>query len=208
MLLPQHTLRVHPLHSIVATVILEIVQCGHPVLREKGQRVERVTAEIRRLAADMLETMYAARGVGLAAQQVGRAIQLTVIDVRQTDQPSELWRDNQPQDIATQMPLVLLNPRITESEGDQLSEEGCLSFPEISAPIRRALRVRVQAQDLDLRPVRIEATGLLARALQHETDHLNGILFVDRMDVATRAQLHNQIRKLQKETQARLRTLR
>jgi peptide deformylase len=185
-------------------VILDIVKCGHPVLREKGKRVECVTPDLRQLAADMIETMYAANGVGLAAQQIGRPLLLAVIDVRQSETPSGLWLDGQPQDIAARMPLVLLNPCITASEGEQTSEEGCLSVPEVTAPIRRAARVRVEAQDLDAKPLRIEATGLLARALQHEVDHLNGILFLDRMDAATRASFAGKVKKLQKETQAGL----
>ncbi|MBM3859436.1 MAG: peptide deformylase [Verrucomicrobia bacterium] len=185
-------------------MILNVIKCGHPTLREKGKRVERVTPEVRQLAGDMIETMYAANGVGLAAQQVGRTLMLAVIDIRNSEQPSELWRDNQQQDIPSQMPLVLLNPRITASEGEQTGEEGCLSVPEISAAIRRAARVRVEAQDLDGQPFCIEATGLLARAIQHELDHLNGILFLDRMDAATRASFEGKIKKLQKQTRAAL----
>jgi len=189
-------------------VILNIVKCGHPVLREKGKRIERVTPELRQLVRDMIETMYAANGVGLAAQQVGRALMLTVIDVAHGEQPSEFRLDGQRQDIAAHMPLVVLNPRITGSEGEQTSEEGCLSVPEITAAIRRAACVRVEAQDLDAKPLRIEATGLLARALQHEIDHLNGILFLDRMDAATRTSFSGKIKKLQKKTQAALKAKR
>jgi peptide deformylase len=188
-------------------VILEIVKCGHPVLREKGRRIDSDAlrrGELRQLAADMIETMYAANGVGLAAQQIGRPLLLAVLDVRQSETPSELWLDGQPQDIAARMPMTLVNPRITGSEGEQVSEEGCLSVPEVTAPIRRAARVRIEAQDLDAKPLRIEATGLLARALQHELDHLNGILFLDRMDAATRASFAGKIKKLQKQTRAAL----
>jgi peptide deformylase len=185
-------------------VILDILKCGHPVLREKGKRIERVTPELRRLAADMIETMYAANGVGLAAQQVGRAVMLAVVDVRNSEQPSEFRLAGQPQDIAAHMPLVLVNPRITGSEGEQNSEEGCLSVPEVTAPTRRAARINLEAHDLDSKPLHIEATGLLSRALQHELDHLNGILFLDRMDAATRASFAGKIKKLQKATQAAL----
>lgn len=190
--------------SIVPPVILDIVKCGHPVLREKGKRIERVTPEIRQLAANMIETMYAANGVGLAAQQVARALLLTVIDVVQSDQPSELLIDGRPQNIADRMPLVLINPHITHREGEIISEEGCLSVPEVTATIRRASRVSVEAENLDRHPLRLEAAGLLARALQHEIDHLNGILFLDRMDAATRASLAGKIKKLTKETQESL----
>ncbi len=189
-------------------MILDIVKCGHPLLREKGKRIEHVSPELRRLVADMIETMYAANGIGLAAQQVARALMLAVIDVRHSEHSSEFWLDGQPQDIAARMPLVLLNPRITASEGEQTSEEGCLSVPEVTASIRRAARVLVEAQDIDGKPLHIEATGLIARALQHEVDHLNGILFLDRMDAATRASFAGKIKKLQKATQAALKAVR
>lgn len=201
-------LRVQSEHSIVSAVILHIVKCGHPVLREKGKRIERVTPELRQLVADMIETMYAANGVGLAAQQVGRPLLLAVIDIRNSEQPSELWRDGQRQEIAAHMPMVLVNPRITASEGEQTSDEGCLSVPEITANIRRAARVRVEAQDLDAKPLCFEATGLLARAVQHELDHLNGILFLDRMDAAARIGYSGKIKELQKQTRAALKAKR
>jgi peptide deformylase len=185
-------------------VILEIVKCGHPVLREKGQRIDHVTAETRQLAADMIETMYAANGVGLAAQQIGRAILLTVIDVSISEEPGELLLDDKPQPIASRMPLVLVNPHLTNLRGEQISSEGCLSVPDVSADIKRAARVTVHAQTLDGQPLTFDATGLLARAVQHEVDHLNGILFMDRMDAATRASFAGKIKKLQKETQAKL----
>jgi len=185
-------------------MILDIVKCGHPVLREKGKRVERVTPELRQLAADMLETMYAANGVGLAAQQVGRAILLAVVDVTGAEQPGELLCNGQPQPIKTAMPLVLTNPAITAMEGEQISAEGCLSVPDVTADIRRAARVRLQAQTLAGENVLFEATGLLARAFQHEVDHLNGILFLDRMDAATRASFDGKIKKMHKETMAEL----
>lgn len=181
-------------------MILNIIHYGHPVLREKGKRIERVTPEIRQLAADMIETMYAANGVGLAAQQVARPLMLTVIDVSQSEQPSELLLNGQPQEIAKHMPLILLNPRITDTKGEHHGEEGCLSVPGISADIRRAARVRVEAEDIQGNPLQIEASGLLSRALQHELDHLNGILFLDRADAATRASLAGRLKKLQKET--------
>lgn len=185
-------------------MILKILHYGHPALREKGKRIERVTPAIRQLAHDMIETMHAANGVGLAAQQVGHALMLAVVDVRNSEQPSELWRDGQPQEVASQMPLILLNPRITHTEGEQCSEEGCLSVPEITAPIRRAARVQLEAEDLDRMPLRLEATGLLARALQHEVDHLNGVLFLDRMDAVTRARLAAGIRNIQNRTRSAL----
>jgi peptide deformylase len=183
---------------------LDIIKYGHPVLREKGKRIDRVTAEIRQLAADMVETMHTADGVGLAAQQVGHAILLTVIDVATAERPSQLFIDGKPQDLVTSMPLMLINPQIRKPEGEQIGPEGCLSIPDVNADIRRAERVTVHAQRLDGQEIVFECTGLLARAAQHEIDHLNGILFVDRMDAATRVSFDGKLKKMQKETLASL----
>ena len=185
-------------------MVLEVTKYGHPVLREKGKRIERVTQEIRALAADMLETMHAEDGVGLAAQQVGRALMLTVIDVSSSERASQLFIDGQPLDIATSMPLILLNPKLVNPEGEQIGEEGCLSIPDINAEISRAEKVTVHARGLDGKELVFECTGLLARAAQHEVDHLNGVLFTDRMDAATRVSLAGKLKKMQKETLARL----
>lgn len=176
-------------------MVLDIVKYGHPVLREKGKRIEKITPEIRQLAADMIETMHAANGLGLAAQQVGRALMLTVIDVSGSDQA---WTMS-PQ---VPMPLALVNPEVSRPEGEQIGSEGCLSVPEISADIRRAEKVTVRAVNLDGKEIVFDCTGLLARAVQHELDHLNGVLFIDRMDAATRASLSGKLKKIQKETLA------
>ncbi len=185
-------------------MVLDITKYGHPALREKGKRIERVTPEIRKLAADMLETVHAAEGLGLAAQQVGRAVMLTVIDVSASDRPSQLLIDGRPQNLAASMPLVLVNPQIRNPEGEQISAEGCLSIPEINADIRRAEKVTIRAHDLDGKELVFDCTGLLARAAQHEIDHLNGILFIDRMDTATRVSFDGKLKKMQKETLAAL----
>lgn len=181
---------------------LPIVKYGNPVLRAKGRQIEEVGPHIRSLAADMLETMHAANGIGLAAQQVGEALQLTVLDISQVeDRPSTMKVNGTEINPAEAMPLVLLNPRIVLDEEFASGNEGCLSFPDITAEIDRAISVEVEAQTLDGETLRIEATGLLARALQHEVDHLNGILFTDRMDSATKASLASRLKRLQKETQ-------
>ncbi len=178
-------------------MVLDIVKYGHPALREKGKRIEHVTPETRQLASDMIETMYAANGVGLAAQQVGRPVLLTVIDVSESEQPWTMMP-------ALPMPLVLVNPVVSKPGGEQVGAEGCLSIPDISADIRRADRVTVRAQTLEGREIHFEAAGILARAAQHEVDHLHGVLFVDRMDAATRASVAGKLKKLQKETLATL----
>ena len=185
-------------------VVLEITKYGNPVLRTKGRRIERVTPEVRKLAADMLETMHAAEGLGLAAQQVGHAVMLTVIDVSGSDRPSEFFIDGRRQDLKAWMPLILLNPQIRNPQGEQIGPEGCLSIPEVNADIRRAEKVTVSAQTLDGQEIVFECTGLLSRAAQHEIDHLNGILFVDRMESATRVSFDGKLKKMQKETLAQL----
>ena len=182
-------------------MILEIVKFGHPALRTKGARVAAADVKIRQLAADMLETMVAAHGVGLAAQQVGVPVQLAVIDVAGIeDRPSTMLIGGRPVALEAHMPLVLLNPELTLSKEREAGNEGCLSFPEISAEIVRAATVRAKAQQLDGTPIEFEATGLLARALQHEVDHLHGILFIDRMNSAAKAGLAGKLKRLQKES--------
>jgi peptide deformylase len=181
---------------------LPILKYGAPILRAKGRPVTTVDDRIRTLAADMLETMHAANGVGLAAQQVGEALQLTVLDVSEVeDRPSTLRLDGVEVDPRVAMPLILLNPELT-LQGETLpGTEGCLSFPEITAEIDRAFSVMVNAEDLEGEVLKIEASGLLARALQHEVDHLNGILFIDRMSSAAKVSLASKLKRLQKETE-------
>lgn len=184
---------------------LPIVKYGHPVLRTKGRRITQVDETIRTLASEMLETMHAANGVGLAAQQIGQALQLTVVDVSGVeDRPSGLTIDGVELDPETAMPLVLLNPELQLRGESVEGTEGCLSFPEINAEIERAFAVFVKAETLEGGPIEMEASGLLARALQHEIDHLNGILFIDRMSSATKASLASRLKKMQKETQRSL----
>jgi peptide deformylase len=181
---------------------LPIRKYGDPVLRAKGKQIELVDDGIRALAEDMLETMHAANGVGLAAQQVGHAVQLTVLDVSPVeDRPSTLKLNGEPvADLETAMPLVLLNPVLRLGAETEVGSEGCLSFPEITADIERAFSVEVEAETLEGEKVSIEASGLLARALQHEVDHLNGILFIDRMSSASKASHSSRLKRLQKDT--------
>jgi peptide deformylase len=185
-------------------MVLEIVKYGHPVLRERGKKVQSITPEVEQLAADMIETMHHNAGVGLAAQQVGKALQLTVMDVTGADRPWTMEVDGKAVATEGTMPLVLINPSVTEPQGEQIGGEGCLSFPEVMADIKRAERVKVEATNLKGERFTFCCTGLLARAAQHEMDHLNGILFIDRMDSATRASLSGRLKRLQKETKAKL----
>jgi peptide deformylase len=182
-------------------MIRDIVKYGDPVLRTKGKRLEAVDDEIRALAADMLETMYEANGVGLAAQQVGRALQLTVIDVSDAEsRPSRMWLAGEEVDPKEHMPLILINPELQLGEEVEIGTEGCLSFPEITAEIPRALKVKVNAQDLNGNRLEFEAAGLLGRAVQHENDHLNGILFIDHMSSAAKAALAGKLKRLAAES--------
>ena len=186
-------------------MILEVVKFGHPVLRQKGAKVEVFDSDVRRLIADMLETMYAAKGVGLAAQQVGQALQITVIDVAGVaDRPSTIEVDGKPAEIADHMPMVLVNPEIKPTGKDVTGPEGCLSFPEVYAEVMRPEFVEVKALNQKGQPISFRAGGLLSRAVQHEVDHLNAILFIDRMDKKTKEEVRAEIEDIQAETKARL----
>ena len=186
-------------------MILPVVKYGTPVLRQKGARIEAVTPVIRQLIGDMFETMYAHKGVGLAAQQVGLALQLTVIDVRGvTDRPSSVEVAGQPVEMANFMPLVLLNPQVQAAGKGVAGPEGCLSFPEVFAEITRPDVVDVSALNHEGEPIQFRCGGLLARAVQHETDHLHGILFIDRMDKKTKEELRPELEQLQAATKATL----
>ena len=183
-------------------MILPILQYGDPILRAKGKRIEKIDDRIRELAANMIETMHAAHGIGLAAQQIGEALQLTVLDISAIeDRPSTLKLDGKDTtDPKTVMPLVLINPEIELRGETEVGLEGCLSFPEITGDIERAQSVTVRAQTLEGDAIQVEASGFLARAIQHEGDHLNGILFIDRMNSAAKAALSSRLKRLQKET--------
>jgi peptide deformylase len=186
-------------------MILSIMKYGHPVLRQKGLRIEKLTPEIKQLIGDMFETMYEAAGVGLAAQQVGQALQLTVLDVRAVkDRPSTLEIGGKPADVASMMPLVLINPQIRPFGDPATGPEGCLSFPQVYADITRPEFVEVQALDAGFKTIEFRAGGLLSRAIQHEVDHLNGILFIDRMSSTEKSALKSELEELQNASKAAL----
>ena len=180
-----------------------ILQYGDPILRTKGKPIDKIDPRIRELAQNMVETMHAANGVGLAAQQIGEALQLTVLDVSEVeDRPSTMKLNGESVDPKIAMPLVLINPQIDLGAETEKGTEGCLSFPEITGEIVRAKLITVRAQNLDGEPIEIETTGFLARAVQHEVDHLNGILFIDRMSTAAKISLSSKLKRLQKETRS------
>lgn len=165
-------------------MVLTITLYGNPVLRQRGARIDPITDDHRQLAQDLVDTMRVANGLGLAAQQVGHALQLAVVDVTPVDEkerPSKMWIDQKEVDIGKYMPLVLLNPEIKLVKSKETGWEGCLSFPGIDAEISRPKRVHVKTQQLNGSLLEFDAAGLLGRAIQHEYDHLQGILFTDRM---------------------------
>jgi len=189
-------------------MVLTVVRYGTPVLRQKGARIDAVTPTIKQLIGDMLETMYAHKGVGLAAQQVGLPLQLTVLDVRGvTDRPTSLEVGGVPVEVAEFMPMVLMNPKITALGKPVAGPEGCLSFPEIFGEITRPDVADVEALNRMGKTIQFRCGGLLARAIQHEVDHLNGILFIDRMDKKTKEELRPDLEQLQAETKAALKAL-
>lgn len=173
---------------------LKVYKYGEQVLREKATPVVVVTDELRRLADDMLETMHITKGVGLAAQQVGHLEKMCVIDIPDGCENDEDALFNAP--IA--MPLKLFNPEIIMQEGSQTDKEGCLSFPGIGGSITRAEQVTCQYLDENGLPQIISARGFLARALQHEIDHLNGILYIDHMTAVERLTYTPKLKKLAK----------
>lgn len=186
-------------------MILPVVKYGNPVLRQKGTRIETVTPEIKQIIADMFETMYATKGIGLAAHQVGKALQLTVLDLRGVlDRPSTLELDGKPADVEKFMPLVLINPEIKPLNDLVPGPEGCLSFPELYGDVLRPESVVVKALNEKGKPIEFRCGGLLARAVQHEADHLNGILFIDRMDRKSKNEIREELDLLQAETKAQL----
>lgn len=156
--------------KIMTMAVREIKTYPDPVLRHKTARVETIDDTVQRLIEDMVETMHAAPGVGLAANQVGVPLQVAVIDLSTREEQE----DRHPL-------LVLINPEILSTQGSVIAEEGCLSIPEYAEKVKRAARVTVRAQDRRGKPFEIEADGLMAKALQHEIDHLNGLLLIDRL---------------------------
>ena len=168
-------------------MIREIVHYDAPVLRAKGREVGSITPEVHALVKDLLDTMYAARGVGLAAQQIGEAIQLAVIDVTGVkERPSRMWIKGEPVDPEAYMPLILINPVLKPTKTKVISHEGCLSFPGLTLDLARAQRVEVKTRKLDGGVFEFDAGGLLGRAVLHETDHLHGKLFIDDLSPADR----------------------
>ena len=165
--------------------LLEIKKFGCPVLRKKGTPVEGLTDEMRCLIEDMFETMYAEEGIGLAAPQVGVTSRLVVLDVGPHDPSQE--------------PMVLINPKVVWSAGEFVGEEGCLSLPGIAGDVKRPEKVRVSALNREGGAFEVEGDGIMAKVLQHEIDHLDGVLVIDHFSTIRRNLLRGQLRRLQRE---------
>ncbi|MBL9131964.1 MAG: peptide deformylase [Verrucomicrobiaceae bacterium] len=181
-------------------MIRNIVRYPEPVLRAKCRPVTEITDEIRKLAADMIETMKHANGVGLAAPQVGVDVQLAVIDCSHNpDCITYMRMGGQEVEMVKNMPIVLMNPRLELGNAKETGEEGCLSFPRLRADIRRSAEIKVSYMDLEGKTVTVETDGLLARAFQHEIDHLNGVLFIDRMSAVAKVGLKRKLARLMED---------
>jgi peptide deformylase len=183
---------------------LRIVQYNNPVLRKKGEKITVFGPVLRPLAEAMIETMHEAGGIGLAAQQVGRAVQLCVMDLRESESVFSWDLDGRRIPLEILMPLVMLNPKVTPAPGAPVveSEEGCLSFEDIRGEVPRPASIAVAFSDEAGGAHVLQCDGLLARCVQHEADHLNGILFIDRMGKATRARIDEAVKALAKRTRA------
>ncbi len=181
---------------------LTIVHYNDPVLRKKGEKIAVFDDALRQLSAAMVQTMQGAAGIGLAAQQVGRALQLCVVDLRQVEADFAWEFDGTLLPLELFMPLTVVNPKIKVVPGtdELIYEEGCLSFPEIRADVVRPDAVVVNFQDEHGSPHVLRCDGLLSRCLQHEADHLNGVLFIDRMEKKVRATINDAVKALAQQT--------
>jgi peptide deformylase len=185
-------------------MILPVVHYGDPVLRQRGADVTVFDKKLAAFAHDMLETMVANEGIGLASQQVGQARRLFVADLLSRTQEAEnVLHDGKSVPPALLMPLVVVNPAVEFLPGKKhVVEEGCLSFPEIRGEVTRPYAVRLHYQDLQGKPHTLETSGLFARVIQHEFDHVEGVLFIDRMDADYLKEIDPELKKLKKQTRA------
>ena len=181
-------------------MIREIVQYGHPVLRQRCRPVTQVDEALLQLVEDMLDTMIEAHGVGLAAPQVGEDLRLALVDVAFDPECITFLKVNgEDAELASIMPLVFINPELVFGQQKDTATEGCLSIRGIRAEVRRPLTIKATLPQLDGSVLVIETDGLLARALQHEIDHLNGVLFVDRLSAVGKVSMKNRLKRLLEE---------
>ncbi len=178
-------------------MILEITQFGNPILRKKCQRIEKVDDALLEFAQDMLDTMIEANGVGLAAPQVDKDIRMAVVDVSHDPECVTFLKVNgEDAKMEDVMPLVFINPELELDGTRETESEGCLSIHDIRANVRRPSIVKAKLPQLDGTVIELETDGLLSRALQHEVDHLNGILFTDRISTAAKVSIKRKLRRL------------
>jgi peptide deformylase len=178
-------------------MILDIVQYGEPVLRKKCTPITEVDSDLETLVVDMIDTMIDAEGIGLAAPQIGKDIRLAIVDVAHDPECVSFFKvDGEDADMAEHMPLVFLNPELVLSGPKEAESEGCLSIHDIRAKVKRPTVVKATLPQLDGSVKEIETDGLLARAIQHEVDHLNGILFTDRISTTTKTRLRKKLKDL------------
>ncbi len=173
--------------------VLPIYTYGQQVLKKKAKPIRAADDHLRTFAGDMFETMYNSHGIGLAANQVGALERIIVVDVSDLEELKNL-----PEDTPGKSPLALLNPEVISEEGSWTMEEGCLSIPEIREEVERAERIHVRYRDLDYNERELIADGMLGRVLLHEIDHLNGILFIDRLNLVKRKLLRGRLNKIRK----------
>lgn len=177
-------------------MVLEVLKFPDPRLRKKGVAVKQVTPELKKLAEDMLETMYTENGIGLAAPQVAQSIRLLVIDTRPRDEDGNVVLENLSElERAVPQPVVIFNPEITASRDKTTFEEGCLSVPGFYETVERFESIEVKGLDIDGKEITIKTDGLLAICLQHEMDHLDGKLFIDRLSFVKSSRIKTRIQK-------------
>ncbi len=176
---------------------LEILTYPNPILREVSKPVTKFDAKLKTLIADMLETMYEAKGIGLAAAQVGELLQLLVIDIRPKDEKGRRYKYDEMTELEQQLPqpLTLINPQIVKGYGKTTFDEGCLSVPSFFDTVERFEKIDIKAKDENGKDISFTVDGLLAICIQHEMDHLNGTLFIDHLSFLKSNKIKNQIKK-------------
>ena len=188
---------------------LRVTNYGEPILREVGAPVTEFNAELKQLAEDMFETMYAEEGIGLAAQQIDKALQVCVVDVRPpegAEVPFQYFYDKKQPPLDLIMPLAIVNPKVTIIDPtEDVYEEGCLSFPDVRGNVNRPIGVKCEFQDVEGNPHEIECDGLLGRCILHEVDHLNGELFIDKRDKRHLKKMETRIKKIRRNSRDFLR---
>jgi len=183
-------------------MLLRVTQYGEPILRKVGTAITEFDADLAQLADDMVDTMYDEEGIGLAAQQIGKAIQLFVLDVRppEGEQPAfDYSFDGKQPPLDLIMPMALANPKVSIIDSSKdVYEEGCLSFPDVRGKVTRPIGVRCEFQDTEGNSHILDATGLLGRCILHESDHLNGELFIDKMNKRDLQRMTPRIKKIKR----------